>query len=662
MELALTKEELKAIELYKNERYLMMNQLLVEDMETDIALLMAGNTVEYSKDSVAENIEMIKKIYEAMVKKYHQKEKEEWKFFRGTNIAEIERLNINPNINRFFLGMTTKESAKNQILKNTIRRVMFYILGNATIPYIQLEENGSEILIAPFTKVAKIEKIEESLSDEYKILLENQEFLLLSENEKERFYQSILEKADKVNENLQDCIKLENENRVHYENIRKLEQLLAKHNLAMEQEEYQKETTQTEKQDDLDDIQRIEKELGNLKQMVASTVKTRQEKATFIVNWKREVIQYMMAECGEIKNKYEEEKKELEPEIEQTSGAKKEEQTVQEPVKSEETISEEKEENPKITPIRLMCEENKKAAKDLLQNIKDLITKQQNHARIAKEINSNYKALNNAFEMKNFAEELESLINSLLRKINTMPSEKSEELDKIHQTSIQVSTLLNYLNNPKSAVGKKITRFDEIHIIEENALKRGIAETIKNIRCEAELKKLRDDIDIIEDKSKFQKFIGRFTGRNRLDEVMLDQIEIRQMAVRKTFKAKMPLAYNYSIHKLIAEMDMFIEENDDDELVEEDVAKLKSIKEILKKNFVIIDSKVISIIDQKTGRNLPLASGKISKRELIEIDTYRFLHKYGYDKSPNNSEPEYQDTLANEIKRIVDYMKSSEIL
>ncbi len=143
---------------------------------------------------------------------------------------------------------------------------------------------------------------------------------------------------------------------------------------------------------------------------------------------------------------------------------------------------------------------------------------------------------------------------------------------------------------------------------------------------------------------------------------MLDQIHVRQTAIKKTFKAKMPLAHNYSIHELLAEIEMFIRENEEDELVFEEVSSLRKIKDILKKNFVIIDSKVMSIMAQKTGKNLPFASGKISKKELIEIDTYRFLNRYGYDKSYDNPEPEYQDTMASEIKRIVDYIKSSGVL
>lgn len=291
-----------------------------------------------------------------------------------------------------------------------------------------------------------------------------------------------------------------------------------------------------------------------------------------------------------------------------------------------------------------------------------MIAKQQNHARIAEAIDSNYKALNNAFEMRNFAEELESLVTSISNKVDTLSKKNKEELDKISKTNLQVSILLNYLNNAKAAAGKRITRFDELNIIEENELKKEIAETVKNIRCEAELKKLSDDLEIIEDKSGLKRFFGRFTGRNKLDATMLEQIHVRQSAVRKTFKAKMPLAYNYSIHELIAEIEMFIRENEDDELVIEDVNALRKIKDILKKNFVIIDSKVMSIVDQKSGKNLPLTSKKISKKELIEIDTYRFLNRYGYDRSYDSKEPEYQDTMASEIKRIVDYIKSSDVL
>ena len=52
------------------------------------------------------------------------------------------------------------------------------------------------------------------------------------------------------------------------------------------------------------------------------------------------------------------------------------------------------------------CEDNLKEAEKLLSNIKDLITKQQNHAKIAGNIGAVYSALINAFEMRKVAETL----------------------------------------------------------------------------------------------------------------------------------------------------------------------------------------------------------------------------------------------------------------
>ena len=106
---------------------------------------------------------------------------------------------------------------------------------------------------------------------------------------------------------------------------------------------------------------------------------------------------------------------------------------------------------------------------------------------------------------------------------------------------------------------------------------------------------------------------------------------------------------------------MFIEENEDDKLVEDDVTDLKAIAEELKRNYVILDSKIDSIIYEKEGKNLPVNDKKVSKAEMLEIETYRFLNKYEYDIEKNEEDPKYQDTMANEIYRIIEYINSIKI-
>ena len=321
--------------------------------------------------------------------------------------------------------------------------------------------------------------------------------------------------------------------------------------------------------------------------------------------------------------------------------------------------------------VKEECEENLNSVETLLYNIKDLITKQQNHAKIAGNTGAVYSALNNAFEMRKVTETLQELLKNISAKVEVIceiekdENIKREKLEDISNKSIQISTLFNYLNNPKIATqNSKATRFDEMAIIEENELKRGIAERIRSIRSEAELKKLKDDLDIIETKGSLSRFWGFFTGQNKLDDFMIEQIEIRQLAIRRTISKNLSLAYNYSIHELMAEIDMFVKENEDDELVFDDVTDLKAMSEELRRNFIILESKVQSIVEKKEGKNLLLDNKKITRKEIIEIETYRFLNKYGYDisKKENESEPKYQDTMANEIARIVEYINSAKIL
>ena len=312
--------------------------------------------------------------------------------------------------------------------------------------------------------------------------------------------------------------------------------------------------------------------------------------------------------------------------------------------------------------------DNKNLVENLIQDINRLINRQQNFAKIAGNLGATYSALNNSFDMKSKAESLINLINTIKLKIENLgeidTSENGKKLLEISKINNQITILINYLNNPKASIAKsKMNRFDEMIVVEENELKRNIARTILDIRGEAELKKLRDDTRIIEDKNIFSKILGIFTGQNKLDNFMIEQIHLRQDSIKRTLAKKLRLDYNYSIHEFVAEIRMFIRDNEDDELVFDDVENLRELEKEISKNFIIIDSKVEDIIAKKENKNLPIES-KIAKRELIEIETYRFLNKYGYDIS-EEQEPEevkYIDTTSNEISRIIDYINSSKVL
>ena len=115
---------------------------------------------------------------------------------------------------------------------------------------------------------------------------------------------------------------------------------------------------------------------------------------------------------------------------------------------------------------------------------------------------------------------------------------------------------------------------------------------------------------------------------------------------------------------MVAKLRMFIRENDDDDLVKDTVEEVKNIDNELKRNFVINDTRVETIIFAKEGKDMPVDNNKkLSKMEQLEVDTYQFLNKYEYDfKDDIAKDEKYQDTLANEIAMIVDYINSSNIL
>lgn len=669
MKIEVTNEELEAIRYYLNDKYVAINQLLTSDSATDLALFY-DEKISYNKEDVIKQIETIKIIFELMQKIKKQKaNKESWSFSRGTNLFEIEKLKNENYIDRFLTATTMKQKAEAEYSLRWEEPAMLYVCGKADVAYINVDEvlgiKSDEIIISPFTKVNDIKELDELKSSSiknYTVTIENQELQEIDDAESKGIYKYIIEQADQINDKLSQIIRLQNENNLNYQNIRKLEQLLAKYDLEVEKKEEYRDYSESERQADLDDIARITKELDYLKETVSRVFEIIKDDTNFIINWKRNIAVYLMSECRKIKNIYDTQIKIIE-EIKEEKEKKLEE------FQKEKILNIEKEDLDNVSEeVEKECLDNIEAINKIIENIEMLIKKQQKYANIASQLECSYSALNNSFEIKKQAENLQKLINSIndLRQEYMQDEDKTilkEKLVEISKVNIQISTLINYLNNPRVVVGKtKINRFDEMQIVEENELKRNIFKYSLNLRGTAELKKLRDDVEILEEKTPFKKIIGLFTGRNKLDIFMLEQIEIMENAIKSTLSKNVRLDYNYSIHNIIAEIKMFIEENKEDELVFEELYKIRALEDGLRKNFQIDDAIVGEIIFRKESKNLPLDT-KVTKKDLIEIETYRFLNKYGYDNMQNKTEEKkYYDTTANEIGRISEYINTSGIL
>ncbi len=735
MNLEYTNDELNTIKMYKDERYEAVNQLLVSNCETDLAILSDVKEkdlrdIPYDRKNIIENLNIIKEMYRLCLKYFYNTKHKEEIFYRGTNIAEVDRLRQEPFIDRLWSASKKKKDAEDFYAQKWEKPVLIEVTVDEEVPFIDVDdllgntEKKGEIILPPFTKIKSIEEdLDADIRDSklykvYKISIEKQTLDELTEKEREGLLGYILENSYSIKRKLEECINLESENTINYENIRKLEEVLAELENEQEEKEMSKDYSKTEIEEGYKDIERIERELNQLKTITNNVFELRKENINFINMWKRDIAVYMIAECKAIQDEFEgmnasfyteeeiEELKQKEMVVDENveaisleegsdvvseisvepvevegsieiNGESKAEIDLEEDTKEEEPEEFKDEEddeqeivdnNPMHQRVLQEAKENIDSVTKLMHNIENLISKQQNFARIAGNMDSQYSALNNAFDMRKVAETLLLQVKAINEKVKTLCLKGDNDkinlkLELISGTNIEISTLINYLNNPRIlSPSSRATRFDEIAIIEENSLKRGIAEKIKCIRGEAELKKLQDDLEIIEDRSGLSKFFGMFTGKNKLDEAMIDQIAIRKDAIRRNLMARMRLTSNYSIHELMAEITMFVNENEDDELVAREVMELKSIAAELRKNYVIVESKIQEIIQKREGKNLP-ADKKMSKINIIEAETFRFLRKYNYTNfDSGEQEPEYQDTMANEIARIVDYINTSKII
>lgn len=673
-----TNEDLETLKKYRSQKYLAINKLLISNSEIDVNILMSCDEDSeeykfYTKESIKNNIKLIKDLYEIMLKAYYKKEtRDAWALSYATNVTEIERLKNEIYIDTFLVTTSNKEQVKKQIAGEM--PALLNIAGDGNVPVLNIDEvlgnetKEPEILISPFTKIKEFKENEQiSLEDErslriYTVTLEKQDLQEITEEERKSIYDYIMASTEVVDQKLTETVINEREKITTNEEIRKLEGLLAKYEQEITKKIQNQDYPESERNADTADVDRIKEDIENLNDKISSMFEEKKMAMDFVTKWKKNISVYLMAEFKALEMQYEAEAK-----AQNLHYNEKMKKLEEEAIKKREELQNESLENI-AKAVNKECDDNIIVAERLLNDIKRLIVKQQNHAKIAGNIGATYSALNNSFEMKKNAELLLGQVKAIKEKAKSLCETVDKDLlsDKLLEVSnvnLQISTLLNYLNNPKSSVGQsKITRFEEMSIIEENELKRAIAEKILNVRGEAELKKLKDDLEILEEKGAFKRFIGFFTGANKLDEIKEEQIDIRQKAIRKTLSQKMSLVYNYSIHELVAEIEMFLDDNEDDELVEEDYYILKNMEDELRRNFIISDSKVQEIIEAKENKNLPVEVKKISKRELIEIETYRFLSKYGYDRRNDEDEPEYQDTCQNEIARIVDYINSSKVL
>ena len=229
----ITNEELEALKNYKEKNYEAINQMLVSDAETDIALLSSeveneAISISYDRMAVIEYLKSIKLIYSLILKYYCSLKNNKLKtIYRGTNLAEIERIKSELFVDRMLSTSENKDEAINIYSSVWNRPACMNITLDENIPYIVVKDilkdkkYKNEIIISPFTKIKFISEDEEQkidksakISKTYNVDLEKQILDELNERERAGLYQYILENAYYIKKKIVECIELEKENAI----------------------------------------------------------------------------------------------------------------------------------------------------------------------------------------------------------------------------------------------------------------------------------------------------------------------------------------------------------------------------------------------------------------------------------------------------------------
>ena len=172
----------------------------------------------------------------------------------------------------------------------------------------------------------------------------------------------------------------------------------------------------------------------------------------------------------------------------------------------------------------------------MVEDIADLIKKQQKYAKIGAETNSKYSSLIDGFKIKQEAEKLKKILtdmysefkeyyfNKLNKKIPNLEYER--KLPKILEIAEKVEVFLNYIYNPKNAKQRTdLNRFDELILIEENEIKRRITKEVDGIIANANLIIIDEEIDTIETKKVFEKLFDIIIGKRKKDKERVIKLE-----------------------------------------------------------------------------------------------------------------------------------------
>lgn len=208
---------------------------------------------------------------------------------------------------------------------------------------------------------------------------------------------------------------------------------------------------------------------------------------------------------------------------------------------------------------------------------------------------------------------------------------------------------------------------EKIPGFESNSFKKGLYDKFLYIQTKIDLKNVEKTYNELENIGFFKKLFFKITKRNK---VIAEEKEHLQDAKNKILDRQKRIEFNtkpeykYSIHKILADIYIYIDDIKDSDEYEKEILEIEEIQKYIIENYKIDSDKVQESIEFKKRNSLPqIINKKPTRLDKMRQEYNNFLVKHGYIKNDDykkltsiNERNLYENLLKNfdKINDIID--------
>lgn len=628
--LNITQDEKDAFITFRERKHCFLSIFISEGSSLEEKIIRNTRNIDINKNSVEEALNTLRKLFSVFIK-YSMK----------NNISEIDSAYIaidKSEMNdqgKIFFSTENKLNAEEYYARGIDSKAIVSVILDKDVMFIRTrdlkpdleEEAKKEILIGPFTRLTKLNEISDIQDITY--YTGNIEANTLEET---------------VEYNIEDLVKRSNEMYLHLNTFVDSEEEYKNLNLRRDMVT----TRMSDRSLDKKGKKEISEEIDNLtKQMEQVQQKGLRSKEEYL-NWKAKIVKYLMTENEKIKEEIK-------------SNIEKEEKKKEESKRNElESSKLEILKNAKNTALKI-SEANEEKCATIQSKLIKLKQKQEVFAKFTLKTGVDYKEYSKSEETIESVNILMDRIVKIKTSIKAIPEEYKEENEYL--SNISKLTILEKIG---SDINQKLNTIIDINMrnldaIEISTLKKSIYLKIEENKSVVNLSKVENERERLLNRSMFLKIIDQFTGRAEVNRITLEQLDIKEKSIKEKLNyIKAEFRASYSIHHMMAQLEIFLEENKDDDNYIKEYENMQQIKKSILEIFKVEKEKVEKEKENILGSSLPVAlktKKGMSREEKVIASAVSWLNKYGYINSNHQSEDiskvTSKDALIKETNQMV---------